>query len=500
MDYDAIIIGAGMAGLTCALKLASEGKKVIVLERQPVPGGVGTSFKRKGFKFEASLHIVDALGPGEEVRKFLDEQGVSPKIEFIELNEFGRVIYPEHDFIVGNDFESLKAWCAANFPGEKKGIKRLFADIEQFSREFDHFMDSGLPAWFKLLLSPFFYRSIIETSCVTLEQYMRKRIKDEKLRSIICTIWSFIGPAPDELSAFYFLIVLRGYWGRKTAFIRGGFNKLFEAMVDMIKERGSEVRFNTPVKEISTYEGKRVRGVITEKGEEINSRVVISNANCIDTLTRFVDSADIRGHYTRKLGPMQKSASAFILYLGLDVPAKAVGMDTSLLSINPRYDHSESYRNCLSSRYDGCSFAVIDYSQLDPGLAPPGKSTLCVMALDNFANWSGLSAHEYERKKKEASGVVLAQLEKYLPGVTKHVEVMDAGTPKTMYRYGNLPEGAIYGFAHTVAQSGINRLSQETLVKGLFLCGAWTQPGCGVHGCFVSGDDAAQMALKQLKK
>ena len=500
MEYDAIIIGAGMAGLTSALKLTSEGKKVIILERQPVPGGVGTSFRRKGFKFEASLHFVDALAPGEEVRNFLDDQGVGQRIEFIELKEFGRVIYPEHDFVVGNDFESTKSWCKANFSDEAKGIESLFTDVSNFSAEFDRFMDSKLPAWFKLLISPFFYRSIIKTSYMTLEQFVNKRIKSEKLRAIFCTIWGFVGLPPKELSAFYFLIVLCGCWGKKTAYIKGGFNKLFEAMVDKIRERGSEVRFNTAIKEIRTLDGKRVRGVVTQKGEEISGKAVISNANCIDTLSKFIDSEDLRNHYAEKLGSMQKSISAFTLYLGLDVPAKALGMNNPLLSINSGYDHNESFKNCLLSKYDQCGLAIIDHSQLDPVLAPPGKSAICVMTLDNFANWSGLGAREYGQKKREACDAILAQLEIYLPGISKHVEVMDAGTPRTMSRYAALPEGAVYGLAQTVAQSGINRLSQRTKIKGLFLCGAWTQPGCGVHGCFVSGIEAGQIALNYLKK
>jgi len=498
-DYDVIVIGAGMAGLTCALSLSAEGKKVLVLEKQPVPGGVATSFKRKGFKFEASLHFVDALAGGEEVREFLDKHGVSQKIEFIELKEFGRVIYPEHDFIVGNDFESLKSWCKNNFPQEDKGIERFFADMK-FSVEFDSFMDSKLPLLFKFIISPVFYRSIITTSCLTLEQFIEDRIKDKKLAAILGTIWGFTGLPPGELSAFYFLIVLRGCWGAKTAFVKGGFNRLFEAIVERIREYGSEVRFNSSVKQIITDGGKRAQGVVTDKGEEIKGDAVISNANCIDTLCRLIDSPALRDSYVKKLSPMQKSISALTLYLGLDVPAKVVGMNNFLLSINTTYDHAQSYKNCLLSKYNLCGLAVVDHSQLDPGLAPSGKSCICVMTLDSFSNWSGLSKQEYELKKKKAGDEVLGLLEKYLPGISKHVEVMEVGTPLTMARFPSLPEGAVYGLAQTVSQSGINRLDQLTKIKGLFLCGAWTRPGCGVHGCYVSGAEAAQFALKYLRR
>jgi len=75
---------------------------------------------------------------------------------------------------------------------------------------------------------------------------------------------------------------------------------------------------------------------------------------------------------------------------------------------------------------------------------------------------------------------------------------VEVATPLTFERYGSLPEGAIYGLAQTVHQSSANRLGHQTEVQGLFLAGAWTRPGAGVHGCFVSGLEAAELALGML--
>ncbi len=497
-EYDCVIIGAGMGGLTSALKLAASGKKVLVLERQPVAGGVATSFKRKGFTFESVLHFVDALGPGEEMREFLDEHGVSKKIEYIELEEFGRVLYPEHDFIVKNDFDSLKAWFKKTFPADAAGIDTFFREIDAFYRQFDHFTSSKIPLWLRLFLSPICYPQIIKTSCLTLEQFITNKIKDKKARAIVGTLWGFIGLPPSEVSAFYFLIVMRGCWGRKTAFIKGGFSKLFAAMVEAIREHGSEVRFNTVVTEIVTEQGRRIKAVRTDKKEEFTARAIISNANSIDTLTRLIDADKLKKKYEKMFSLMKKSCSAVTVYLGLDVPAKDIGMKHSFLSLNTAYDHDAACRSCLIGDYGNSSFAAVDHSQLDPSLAPPGKSTLCIMTFADYAKWQALTGQEYTEKKKEAADAIVAVLEKYLPGLSSHIEVLEVGTPKTMQRYALLPEGAVYGFAETVGQSSINRLSQQAKIKGLFLAGAWTAPGCGVHGCFVSGIDAADLALRYL--
>ncbi len=499
MEYDAIIIGAGAGGLVAALKLSCAGKKILVLERQSVPGGVATSFRRQGFVFESALHFVDALAPGEEIREFLDAYGVSEKVNFIEIKEFGRLIYPRHNFVVKNDFASLRALLKDNFPAEESGREEFFRDIDKFYRHFDGFANSKIPFWLKVFISPIFYPSVIRASCLTLEQFMTQKIKDKCLRAVLSTLWGFIGLPPAQVSAFYFLIVLRGYWGAKTAYIKGGFSSLFNALVERIRECGSEVRFDTTVTEILTTDGRCVKGVRTDKGEEFMAKAVVSNASCLDTLTRLIDSVGFRETYAQKLSSLEKSISAVTLYLGLDVPSRALGMDYPFLSINTSYDHDANFRNCLSGDYGRANLTVVSHTQLDPGLAPQGKSTLCVTMLDSYANWKGLTDEEYRKKKRKVSAAILAHLESYLPGISGHIEVLEVGTPRTIERFASLPEGAIYGLAQTVAQASLNRLNQKTKIKGLFLAGAWTRPGCGVHGCLVSGKDAAELVLKYLR-
>jgi len=489
--YDVIVVGAGMGGLTSALKLASCGKKILVLERHSSPGGVASSFKRKGFLFESVLHYVDGLAPGGQIRAFLDDYGVSQKLDYIDIKEFGRVIYPEHDFVVGADFDSLEAYLKDVFPDDAQGVDKFFRDIHKFYAQLDHFVGGKLPHWCKMLLSPFLYPSIIKASCLTLEQFMTGKIKDKKLRGILGTIWGFIGLPPSEASAFYFLIVFRGCWGKNTAFIKNGFSSLFNAMVERIREYGSEVRFNTRVKEIITRGTGRIKGVRTDKGEEFFSEQVISNANPIDTLTGLIDCDISRKIYAVKLSAMQKTISAMQVYLGLDLPLEALGMRHVLLCVNTTYDHDGHFRYCRNADYHRCNLLVTSDSQLDGGFAPAGKSAISAITFNDYANWSNLTQEEYAKKKKEFAGIIVARLEKYLPGITGHIEVLEVATPMTMERYGLFPEGAVYGFSQTVGQASHNRLSQKTRIKGLFLAGAWTQPGAGIHGCLVSGKDAA---------
>jgi len=498
MEYDAIIIGSGVAGLFAGLKLSQAGKKILLIEKQPAAGGLATSFSRRGFSFESSLHCVDALGNDQDIRQFLKECAIDQRLEFIELKDFARIIYPGHDFIAGFPIENFINFLKRSFPAEEKQIGRLFCQLNRFYAEFDRFSSSRLPLWLQVVLSPFLYPRVIRFSCITCEQLLSRYIRDKKLRAIISDIWRFAGLPPQRLSALYFLLVFRGYYYQQTAYVGGGFSSLFQAMVERIEEAGSRVKFNTGVKTIITS-GGAVKSVITENGEEFRARAVISNANAIDTLTSLLDNPEIKEKYRVKLAGLEKSISATQVYLGLKVPAKALGMSHCIFSINTTYDYNENFNYSLRQDYDNCSLELVDHAQIDPSLVPPGKGSLLIMTLDVYARWQGLTREEYERKKEEVADKLIRRAERYLPGLSGYIEVKEVATPLTISRFGSLPQGAIYGFAQTVNQSGINRLAQETRVRGLFLAGAWTQPGGGLHGCFVSGIQAAELALRFLK-
>ncbi|MFH0854988.1 MAG: NAD(P)/FAD-dependent oxidoreductase [Candidatus Omnitrophota bacterium] len=499
MEYDAIIIGAGAAGLASAVKLSCRGKKILLIEKQPVAGGFSTTFNRKGFVFESALHCVDGLQEAGEVRKFIAEYGIDKKINFIELTNFSRIIYPEHDFTSGFDHGHLIDYLKEKFPHEKSGITRLFLAFDKYYRHFDRFYNSKLPSFLKLTLTPILYPEIIRTAFMTADQFISKHIKDVKLKGIITDIWSFIGLPPSRVSAFYYLIVFRGYYYLPTFYIKGSSSELFKAMVEKIRENGSEVKFNTEVSRIVTEGGKTVKAIVTDKGEIFNTRVVISNANPIDTFDSLIDNAVIKGKYRKKLSGLEKSISATQVYLGLSLPAKDLGMDHFMFSINTNYSHEEDLSCCLRGDYDHCSLSLVDHAQVEPVLVPNGKGSLLIMVMDSYDNWDNLSPEEYKAKKQEAAKKLIKRAEEYLPGLTRAIEVMEIATPKTMERYGSSPRGAIYGFAQTPEQSVFRRLPLKTDVRGLFLTGAWTQPGAGIHACFISGMDVASLALKLLK-
>jgi len=493
--YDVVIIGAGMAGLSAALELSSKGKKIIVLERQSQPGGLATNFKRKDFVFESSIHCVNDLGPEGQITQFLKNYGLEERIELIPLKKFARVIYPEHNFILDFQIQHFIDYLKLNFAQEAGNIERLFLRYAKFYKEFEKFSQTKIPLWLLPIFSPSLYRALSSTAA----DFIKKDIRDPKLLALLTDIWSFAGLPPEELSAFYFLLILRGYYYKPTAYPRGGFGKFFGAIVEKIRENGAEVLFNTAVEKIITEKAK-IKGVFTEKGQEIFAKVVISNANSISTLTELLDERMLKEQYIRQMADLEKSVSAFQVYLGLRSPAQTFGMDCPIFSIKTTYDHQKNFFYSRSADYAQAILTVVDYTQFDTQPNLSKKGTLSLITLDRWQNWIGFTQEEYQKRKKEVAQILIQRLEKFLPGLSGAIEVMEIATPLTIARFAQVKEGAIYGFSCKPQQCGFKRLSQQTKIKGLLLAGAWTRPGPGIHACFISGLDAAQLALRFLER
>ena len=129
---------------------------------------------------------------------------------------------------------------------------------------------------------------------------------------------------------------------------------------------------------------------------------------------------------------------------------------------------------------------------MDASLAPDNKQIISVVVSlrDNYDNIDDWAA--YKNKMKEYT---INYLENLVPDVRNHIEVIDAATPKTLYRYTHNSKGAAYGWAVTVDQTWFNRLQHTTPFKNLFLTGHWTNPGPGVCAVVSSGWRVANMIL-----
>jgi all-trans-retinol 13,14-reductase len=147
-------------------------------------------------------------------------------------------------------------------------------------------------------------------------------------------------------------------------------------------------------------------------------------------------------------------------------------------------------------------FGIANYTKTDPNNAPEGKNVICLVTLMPYDLNNGWREKEgldkYAEFKKEVAMKLIRRAEKYLPGLSSHIEELEVGSPRTNEHYTSNTKGSIYGWAHTVKQGMQNRLPQETPIENLLLAGAWTQPSGGQAPVLISGNTAAEMILDEM--
>jgi phytoene dehydrogenase-like protein len=130
-DFDAVVIGAGNAGLTAAATLQRSGARTLLVERHNVPGGCGTSFRRGRFEFEVALHQLSGVGGHGQsqggLRGLLETLGVADELEFVEEHDLYRAVVPGVlDATLPADWQGAADAIEAAFPGNRSAVEKFF--------------------------------------------------------------------------------------------------------------------------------------------------------------------------------------------------------------------------------------------------------------------------------------------------------------------------------------------------------------------------------------
>jgi phytoene dehydrogenase-like protein len=493
-QFDAIIIGSGLGGLSCAAAFARQGFKPLVLEKHNRPGGYATTFKRPGgFVFDVSLHST-SVSERDGIHNLIPGFPEITDVEFIPHPNLYRVIYPDYDIRVPQrDLEAYMKILTGHFPEEKEGIKEIIdvmhglsSDIGRISNARGKVDMSQFPVDF-----PYLFKSY----SMTWGEVVDEKIADPKLKAIISAQWGYYGLPPSKLSSYYYALPAIGYLGNGGFYPKGRSQKISDALVQYIKEHGGQVMLNTKVKQILTKE-QAAYGVKTDKGKEFTGKVIISNANAQDTFHTMLKQKEYLSEYLSKLEKFSVSLSSFQVFLGLkeDLVGKS-GIADSEIFYEEGYDMDESYHAAKNADIENCGISLTLYDNIYQGYSPQGKNTLNIFVLQGFSHWQQFesdyfigSKAAYRREKKRMADILIKRIEKtLLPGLSEAIEVKEIGTPLTNVRYTGNYLGAIYGWDQTMNNSGQNRLPHHTPIKNLYLSGAWTKPGHGYGGVLWSG-------------
>jgi len=493
-EFDAVIIGSGLGGLSCGAAFARQGFKPLVLEQHYVPGGYASTFKRPGgFVFDVSLHST-IVGERNGIHNLIPGFPEIKDVEFVPHPSLYRAIFPDYDYRVPQ--KNLKKYIemlVGYFPEEKQGIEGIFEDMNGLAGDIEKYQQAG--GQIDMSTFPKEFPHLFKTFNLTWGAMLDRRVKNPKLKAIISSLWGYYGLPPSKLSCFYYALPTIGYLQEGGYYPKGRSQKMSDAFVQFIEDHGGTVKLKTRVEKILT-KNHAAYGVKVEDGTEYKAKAVVSNANAFDTFLTMMDEKDDLKDYLANFDKYSVSLSCFQIFLGLKKDlVKEVGIEDTEIFYASSYDDDAAYKAFLEADVENSGYGLMLYDNVYKGYSPEGKNTANILVLQGYDHWEKYEADyrkgnkkEYKAEKERMADILIEKVEEtVLPGLSEAIEVKEIGTPLTNWRYTRNYRGAIYGWDQTMNNTGPNRVPHTTPIENLYLAGAWTQPGHGYGAVVPSG-------------
>jgi all-trans-retinol 13,14-reductase len=474
-EHDVIVVGSGIGGLTAAALLAKRGLKVAVFEQHFKAGGYCTSWElgvRRGnehlkYVFDAGVHDVSGLGERGAIRNVMKRLDIEEEVDWHRM---------DHEYFlngihlrVPRDPESLIVKLGELFPYECQAVAPFFSEMKSVYHEMfaDVEKTGGVPlpaprTVEEMLAYPSAHPHLMKWMDRPFGEMLSAYFKDERLKQFLSALTGYRSDDPTVLTVGAMAPIF-GYYFDGGYYPGGGSQKLADSLVSVITKHGGRIYLRTPVKRIVIEHGCAV-GVELPDEQIQRAKVILSNADLKRTFFELVGSQ----HLPKKFGEMIKDAksatSAFMVFLGVDfIPdIESMGKLDEIGVMNP--------------------------SKVDPTLAPQGHAAMTLIKLipqDEAASWDR-KAKGYCQRKHTYADAMVAEAEKVIPNLGKHIIYRQEASPRTFERYTWATAGSIYG-----ATWDSHRPPLKSPVPNLYLVGAGVFPGPGVEAVVISGTLAA---------
>jgi len=452
MDYDVIIIGAGMSGYAAAIRLAMFDKRVLVLERHYLPGGLNSYYHQKRRPFDVGLHAMTNYAPrgarGAPLTKLCRQLRIPWERLQLREQRGSEVRFPDVRLPFTNDFEVLRGSLAEAFPDQADAFDRLVELVKGYDDlSLDAPQRPARPAVSEIVTDPLL------------------------VEMLLCPLMYYGSAVEDDIELGQFCTMFKSIYLEGFARPEGGVRTIVQLLRHRLDEAGGEVRFKRGVKRILTR-GGRVAGVVLEKADEvIEAPVVISSAGHLETLAM-----------TEGLGmpPAEEAPPGRLSFmesiLVLDREPAELGIPQTIVFFND----SERFRYRAPDDYADLRSGVICMSNNYAHDEPLPEGLLRITSIASYERWTDLGYPEpYTETKLAWHGRQVEKVREFLPAFEPHVVYTDVFTPRTIHHYTRHLNGAVYGCPKKV-KSGL------TPVEGLFICGT-DQGFLGIVGAMLSG-------------
>ncbi len=462
-DYDVVIIGAGISGLVAGCYLAKAGMKTLIVEKNAQAGGYCTSFKRRGYHFDACVHSLGSFREGGNINAILKELELEDALDVKRHDPSDIIVTPDFKLHFWNDLKRTTEEFQQCFPDESSNIAKFFDFITSCEG-----------------------KSFISLRSITFQTLLDRYFKDERLKAVLALpVLGNAGTSAEEISAVTSVLIYKEFMFDGGYYPGDSIQTFPDMFVDCFKKSGGEIYFSSLVKEVK-LDGRKVEGVDIEKKGFFTAKHVISNADATYTFLNLIGKDSIDRKMNQQLETMIPSLSMFILYLGLsdnfrtqsDMPA-----NTNIWYL-PFYDVNKMYRSAVDGNVDNLDWFL--------ARASSDKKSMLMLVNAPFKD-----KVYWKNNKERLIDLFINKVEKVVPNLSSYIAYKDAATPNTLYKWTLNYKGAAYGWAGMPSQMAVTGFTQRTCIENMYLTGHWTTLVQGVAGVAYIGRDISKKILSR---
>lgn len=497
-DYDAIVIGSGIGGMTAAACLAELGKKVVVFEQHYTAGGFTHSYARNGYEWDVGVHYIGDVGAPHTLTRRLFDFVSDGKLEWAPMDaHFDRIFLGNDSYDLVATPKAYRAELLKHFPDEEKAIDEYFRRIATAANAMRLItMEKLLPkpgaalarAWRKWRMPSWLNQ--------TTRSVLESLTSNQKLIAVLTGQWGDNGLPPAESSFIIHSLIARHYlYG--GYYPVGGASQIAETIIPQIQKTGGELFTYASVEEILVERGNAV-GVRMADGHEVRAPIVISNAGVFNTFGKLLpaDVAKASG-YLKKLDTVKRSMASLGMYIGIQDTAENLGLPKTNYWLYSSEDYEGSLERFFADpEHTEIPLVYISFpSAKDPAFTGkyPGRATIEIVAPgphEWFAQWAdkpwGKRGDDYDALKEAWSQRLLERLYQHFPQLRGKIDYYELSTPLSTDYFCRYETGEIYGLDHDPSRFEQRWLTPKTSIPGLYLTGQDIIT-CGVAGAMIGG-------------
>ncbi|UCC16613.1 MAG: NAD(P)/FAD-dependent oxidoreductase [Dehalococcoidales bacterium] len=493
MDKSIIIIGSGIAGLSTGCYGQMNGYNTRIFEMHDLPGGLCTSWKRKGYTIDGCMHFLLGSNPGTGFYRIWEELGAVQGRQIVNQDEYVRFEGEgEQVFHVYTDIDRLEHHLNELAPDDEEVIEEVIKAAYQCTR-------FEIPVGKARELYSLVDYIRMMPKMIPIIRFMSKwgkistldlanRVKHPLLRQFLLTY----AEIPDY-SMIVLLMAIAWHHQKQAGYAVGGSLEFARAIERRYLDLGGEINYKSKVARI-LVENDRAVGIQLADGTEHYSDIVISAA---DGRTTIFDMLEHK-YINNEIQDLYDNSPLFppLIQIALGVSRSFDEIPHLVSGINYPVEEPVTIAGQKVTRL---GVHIYNY---DPGSAPEGKTILKVLLNSDYDYWKELrqDTNRYREEKKIIADKVISLLEQRFPGFKDQVEMTDVATPMTWERYTGNWRASHEGWLMTT--KNLNMRLRKTLpgLSNFYMAGQWVMPGGSLPYVAVSGRDVIQIICKKDKK